>query len=129
MAGGRQKSHQATREMTLETIVECSFLIPIRRDANLSDGLPHSTDIWDQLDQAIFTRFGGLTYDPDVYRGAYRDPDTGERVDDESRRFIVAIPRSRLDELRQLLGEACGWFMQKCIYLSVAGEVEFVRKP
>jgi hypothetical protein len=47
----------------------------------------------------------------------------------ESRRFIVAIPQSRLDELRLLLVEACTWFFQKCIYLNVAGEVEFIRKP
>jgi hypothetical protein len=115
--------------MSSDTIVECSFLIPILRDANLSDGLAHDAETWDQLDGAVFAQFDGMTFAPELYRGAYRDPDTRERVNDESRRFIVAIPRSRLDELRQLLGEACGWFMQKCIYLSVAGEVEFVRKP
>ena len=114
--------------MAEERIVECAFLIPIRRDANLSDGLPHSTRMWEQLDEAIFDRFSGLTFDPDVYRGAYRDPDTGLRVDDECRRFIVAIPEGRLGELRQLLAEACGWFFQKCIYLSIAGQVEFVKK-
>ena len=50
-------------------------------------------------------------------------------MDDESARFIVALPESQVDELRQLLVEACNRFYQKCIYLSVAGQVEFVNKP
>jgi hypothetical protein len=115
--------------MSQERIVECSFFIPIRRDANLSDGQPHEQDVWAKLDFELYARFEGGTLAPDFYRGFYRDPDTGQRVDDESARFIVAIPESRLDELRQLLAEACDWFFQKCIYLSVAGQVEFVRKP
>ena len=60
--------------------------------------------------------------------GFYTDPDTGQRVSDESKRIIAAVSESRLDELRQLLVEACDWFQQKCIYLSVAGRVEFVSK-
>jgi hypothetical protein len=47
-------------------------------------------------------------------------------MDDSSRKFIVALPRRRLRELRALLVEACGVFQQKCIYLSVGGTVEFV---
>jgi len=112
-----------------EHLIECSFFVPVRRDAHLSDGLPHSSEAWLRLDDAIFDRFGGLTFDPDVYRGAYRDPDTGLRVNDESRRFIVAIAENELNDLRQLLIEVCGWFFQKCIYLNVAGKVEFVKKP
>jgi hypothetical protein len=112
-----------------ERVVECSFFIPIRRDANLSDGLPHASKAWEQLDKAVYDRFEGMTAAPGYHRGFYRDPDTGQRVDDESRQFIVAVPESRLDELRQVLAEACGWFFQKCIYLSVAGQVEFVKTP
>ena len=82
-----------------------------------------------KLDGELFRRFAGGTQAPDLYRGFYRDPDTGQRVDDESARFIVALPESQVDELRQLLVEACNWFYQKCIYLSVAGQVEFVNKP
>jgi hypothetical protein len=40
---------------------------------------------------------------------------------------LLALARSRLAELRQLLAQACGRFQQKCIYLSVAGRVEFVE--
>jgi hypothetical protein len=115
--------------MSDESIVECAFLIPIRRDVLLSDGETHSAETWDKLDDQLYSRFGGGTNAPGLYAGFYMDPDTGQRVSDESKRIIAAIPESRIDELRQLLVEACDWFQQKSIYLSVAGRVEFVSKP
>jgi hypothetical protein len=62
-----------------------------------------------------------------VYKGFYRDPDTGEKVSDESHEYTVALPRSQLKQLRSLLSEACEVFAQKCIYLSIAGRVEFIK--
>jgi hypothetical protein len=115
--------------MPSPVIVECSFLIPICRDAILSDGQAHKAETWEQLFSELFARFGGRTVAPGLYAGAYRDPGTGAEVGDESRRIIVAIEESALDGLRQLLAEACGWFHQKCIYLSIAGQVEFITKP
>jgi len=56
----------------------------------------------------------------------YQDPDTGQRVQDQSRRYLVALPRKDVEKLREVLREACVVFQQKAIYLSVAGEVEFV---
>jgi hypothetical protein len=58
--------------------------------------------------------------------GWYLDPDTGRRVEDSSRKFYVAVPRTQLFLLRSVLRDACGVFRQKCIYLSIAGHVEFV---
>jgi hypothetical protein len=107
-------------------LVECSFFLPVRRDANLSDGSLHSDSTWDWLDLELFTRFGGGTIAPGNYRGFYVDPDTKQKVDDESRRFIVAVPESETDRLRLFLQGVCVLFVQKCIYLSVAGRVEFV---
>src|SRR5437016_3106473 len=115
--------------MTESRTVECSFFIPIHRDANLSDGALHGQETWEKLNDELFARFDAGTAAPDLYRGFYRDPDSGQRVDDESRRFLVAVSETALDEVRRLLVEACEWFQQKCIYLSVAGQVEFVRKP
>jgi hypothetical protein len=54
------------------------------------------------------------------------DEDTQEIVRDESRRYTIALPDSRLDDLRRLLRSAANTFDQKAIYLSVAGIVEFV---
>lgn len=115
--------------MIREPVLECAFFIPIRRDAKLSDGKPHKRDRWPWLSRQLFERFEGCTTAPEHYEGVYRDPDTGERVTDESRRYLVAIPESKVDDLRSLLSECCTVFQQKCIYLSVAGYVEFVEAP
>lgn len=114
--------------MPSEYIAECSFLIPLVRDSVFSDGLEHETSEWEWLDDQLFVRFEGGTLAPGTYHGFYRDPDTGMRVDDESRKFIVAISMNRIQELRDFLGMACDVFHQKCIYLSIAGQVEFVKK-
>jgi hypothetical protein len=107
-------------------LLECSFLIPIRRDPNLSDGKRHQKPTWVWLEQQLFV-FGGGTRAPDLYEGWYLDPGTGETIRDQSRRYIVAVPPDRVTELRGLLQQACAMFAQKCIYLSVAGKVEFVE--
>ena len=106
--------------------VECSFLIPTVRDANLADGEPHSIETWDWLTDELWERFGGATMAPGFYEGFYRDPDTGERISDKSSKFLVATAEDQLAELKQLLAEACVVFCQKCIYLSIAGRVEFI---
>jgi hypothetical protein len=116
--------------MVQQTLVECSFLIPTRRDRNLSDGDLHATDAWEWLDDELYARFGGRTIAPGLYEGFYQDPDTKQRVPDQSRKYIVAVAPFVVDDLRVLLRAACGVFQQKCIYLSVAGQVEFVEaKP
>jgi hypothetical protein len=108
-----------------ERLYECCFLIPVRPDRLLSDGKLHRPQTWICLEHELLV-FGGGTRAPDD-DGWYLDPDTGEQVRDRSRKYIVAVPRARVPELRDLLGRACGKFQQKCIYLSVAGRVEFVE--
>ena len=115
--------------MVQAPLIECSFLIPLHRDSNLSDGRVHDPATRDWLTTELFNRFGGGTTAPGIYQGFYRDPDTLQQVADESFKYFVAVEDSRLDELRQLLSAACLLFQQKCIYLSVAGHVEFVQPP
>jgi hypothetical protein len=107
-------------------LLECSFLIPIRRDLNLSDGRTHLAATWAWLEHELYV-FGGATRAPDLYEGWYLDPDTGEQIRDRSRKYFVAVPRAGVGELRRVLRLACAKFGQKCIYLSVAGRVEFVE--
>jgi hypothetical protein len=107
-------------------LLECSFLIPVRRDRNLSDGKLHRATTWLWLEDELVV-FGGATRAPNLYPGWYLDPDTGEQVRDRSRKYFVAVPPARVEELRGLLRRACGKFRQKYIYLSVAGRVEFVE--
>ena len=108
-------------------VIECTFLVPLARDANLSDGSKHPAEAWEWLDNELFVRFSGGTMAPGTYQGFYRDPDTGQRVNDESYRFIVAVDEADLEPLRSMLRAACVLFAQKCIYLSVAGNVEFIE--
>jgi hypothetical protein len=114
--------------MARQALTECSFLIPIRRDRHLSDGKLHRPNAWQWLEERLF-EFGGATRATEYYEGWYMDPDTNEAVRDLSRKYIVALPRRRLARLRSLLQEVCTVFQQKCIYLSVAGSVEFVGGP
>jgi hypothetical protein len=107
-------------------LLECSFLIPIRRDRLLSDGKKHSKSAWAWLDDELFA-FGGATRATEHYVGFYLDRQTGEQVWDESIKYFAALPRRQVDQLRGLLRQTCGRFGQKCIYLSVAGSVEFVE--
>jgi len=109
------------------TLLECSFLIPFRRDAGLSDGAEHERWLWKWLDGEMYRRFGGGTQAPGLYRGFYMDPDTKDKVADICLKFFVAVPEDQVDELRQLLQGACFLFQQKCIYLNVGGRVEFVK--
>lgn len=105
---------------------ECHFLIPKRRDKDLSDGELHATTTWDWLQDQMFERFpDGGGEDGQPRYGWYRD-EKGKRVPDESRHYIVAIPFARVNDLRNLLKEACGVFHQKCIYLCVGGHAEQV---
>lgn len=112
--------------MAGKTLLECSFLIPIPRDKQFSDGKSHKPRAWKWL-EARLEEFGGATRATALYSGWYRDPETGARVSDLSRQYVVAVPRPMLDKLRALLREACEVFRQKCIYLSIASKVEFVE--
>jgi hypothetical protein len=117
-----------------ERRVECSFLIPIVRD---SDRSPHPPIVWRLLQDAIRALFPQghsgpeLMYkDVETVPGKYVEDATKRIVRDESRRYTVAISRSNLGKLRKLLKRAANTFDQRAIYLSVAGEVEFVTpKP
>ena len=131
-ARGKRNIGRAPRQIGVDVkepkLLECSFLIPVRRDKNLSDGRPHKRKARTWLDIALGDFQGGARA-KDPLHGFYLDPDTGKRVWDWSKKYFVALPRRELDSLRSLLRLACVVFQQKSIYLSIAGNVEFVRRP
>lgn len=113
-----------------ERLAECSFIIPLVRD---TDRMAHPPFAWSRFQDALRETFPKGHSGPELmYKevetvpGEYVDEAAKKVVGDISRRYIVAIPRSDLDALRQLLRKAANTFDQKAIYLSIAGEVEFV---
>jgi hypothetical protein len=98
------------------SLLECSFLIPVRRDLFLSDGEPHTADEWDWLTENLYQRFDAYTLDSGLKEGQWKSPRTGERMGDQSRQYTVALPPERIELLRQLLAQECVVFRQQCIY-------------
>src|SRR5438309_604328 len=113
-----------------ERRVQCEFFIPIVRD---SDKKPHQPIAWSLLVNEIRRVFPAGHSGPETfYRGVSLVPGEFEEntevppVQDMSRRYILAIPETKLNDLRLLLKMAVHTFDQLAIYLSVAGQVEFV---
>jgi hypothetical protein len=110
----------------------CVFLIPVVRD---SDRQPHPPILWRLLQDALLGRFDGMSGPETVVHYRTVDPVAGtwspaagpEPVEDLSRRYTVAIPEDRLDDLRALLRRAGNSFDQRAIYLEVAGYAEFLE--
>ena len=113
----------------MSAMFQCSFLIPLRRDAEISDAEVHALKEWDWLLNELEEHFGGWTRAPVTYEGAWKSAKTGRTVVDQSSRYEVAVAENQLDSLRLLLTEACAVFQQQVIYLAVAGHVEFVPRP
>ncbi len=66
--------------MARKRLLECSFLIPIRRDRNLSDGGAHARKAWKWLHSRLLD-FGGGTRDLELKEGWYADPRHGQTGD------------------------------------------------
>ncbi len=62
--------------------------------------------------------------------GEYEEGPTSSATQDESRKYWIALPEEKVEDLRQMLRRAANTFDQRSIYLSVAGRVEFIcRRP
>lgn len=108
-------------------MIEARFFVPLRRDAELSDGELHTTDAWEWLNKKLMETFDGHTVAPGYFHGVWKNPATGRPVADQSRQYLVAVPEESVELMREMLKSACRVFPQQCIYLSVGGKVEFVK--
>lgn len=110
----------------------CSFLVPLVGD---TDRQPHPPALWRLLQDELIRSFGGITGPEPVlyYRssdpvpGSWLPEDTPEPVEDESRRYTVAVPEHQVETLRSLLRKVGNSFDQRAIYLEVKGVVEIVE--
>ena len=108
---------------------ECSFLIPLQRDAEIADGKAHARSAWKWLHRELGLAFEAMTIAPGEYTGVWPSPLSKKNVSDKSKKYTIAIPRQRVQELRAILQKACVVFAQQSLYLSVAGNVEFIQAP
>lgn len=107
-------------------MLECRILLPEMTDLGYAGNRwPHPAELWTEFDVALLYGFGGFTILNDV-RGKWFDERTKRVVVDNSRHYLVAT--EDVDSLRQLLAQYRHRFEQCCIYLSVAGVVEFIAE-
>ena len=83
-----------------DRILECTFFIPVVRDG---DRKAHQPLAWNSLQDELFRRFHGSTGPELLYRslttvrGEY-EGEGGERIEDQSHRYVAAVPESRIGE-------------------------------
>jgi hypothetical protein len=113
-----------------ERFVQCEFFVPIVRN---SDKKPHQPSAWNALGNEIRRAFPAGHSGPETfYRGdslvpgEFEDEPSSPPIQDSSRRYLLAIPEAKVDDLRLLLRKAANTFDQKAMYLAVKGYVEFV---
>lgn len=111
-------------------LIETYFLVPIREDKEVGDGQLHKPEKWKNLQDALYRRFGGHTHERRIHyvlglEGDYADG--ARRVVDESRKYVVALERQKLSDMRCFLEGVADDFRQKEIYFHVAGPVEFIK--
>jgi hypothetical protein len=113
-----------------ERWVQCEFFIPVVRNSEIK---PHQPIAWNLLVNEIRRLFPAGHSGPETfYRGDALVPGEFEEnperppVSDTSRRYLLAAPEGKPNDLRLLLKMAAHTFDQQAIYLSVAGTVEFV---
>lgn len=95
-----------------------------------SSGLVHPQEKFDDWIITTTEKFGGITVLNIHILGLWYDNELkpeANPVEDHNNWYKIAVPPTKVDELRLFLKETAGIFGQKCIYFERAGEVEFIE--
>jgi hypothetical protein len=106
--------------------IETSFLVPIKEDADLGNGRPHSKEKWETLRLFLENLFDGQTRARDTYPGTWVDTSTNKTVSDESRKYFVDVKRRDIKKMKDVMRLVAIMFKQKCIRFEYQGKVELI---
>lgn len=109
-----------------EQIIQTTFLVPIREDKKVGNGELHPEWRWEDIIEELYKKFGGWTMAPNLYPGGWVNPKSGNRIDDESRKYFVDIKRKDLNKMRAFIEDTAGMFKQICVRFEYEGKVEYI---
>ena len=81
--------------MVRSSVVECSFLVPVKRDCALVRRIVYIPRKLGSGSTIAVRAFWRPHLAPGLHEGFYQDPDTGEKVSDKSYKYTVALPRQQ----------------------------------
>jgi hypothetical protein len=106
--------------------IETSFLIPIKEDADVGNGLLHPKEYWELLPLFLNNLYDGQTKAGGIYLGAWVDMSTKRIVQDESIKYFVDIRRRDLKKMKDMMRLVAIMFKQKCIRFEYEGKVDLI---
>lgn len=107
----------------------CQVVIPLVSGRTRAPWHPNKVPDWEAATAYLF---GGISPIALAVVGRWRDPSKPPRkgiVPDPQNRYEVAVGRSRIAELKEYMRFTCVHFEQECLYLALAGAVEFIDNP
>ena len=109
-----------------EKIIQTTFLVPLKEDDDIGNGKLHPESRWQELQKIMYVGFGGWTIAHDFYLGGWVNPNTGKKIEDQSRKYFVDIKKKELNKMREIMRWVAREFKQQCIRFEHESEVEYI---
>lgn len=110
-------------------LIACEVIIPTVSGRTRLPWAPNKMPDWESATAYLF---GGISPIALGVVGKWRNPAASPGqgiVPDPQNRYEIAVPNSRVDELREFLKFTCVHFEQECLYVNVDGNVDFLNNP
>lgn len=106
---------------------EITMLIPLNANPDQNgDRIAFSDGHHAAFEAVAFDLLGGITRLPELAKGSYRGND-GERIDDLTRQYVIAITLEQGSKVAELARFACAHYEQECIGVRYLGQFEMLR--